>query len=77
MAIVGNKPDTGVAKSAGRVAGNLDPRDPHLAAAAAVDAGGSADEFALAFTLDAGESHDFAGMHNKIDLIEAAPAQTR
>ena len=75
VAVVGNKADAGLAKCTRRVAGNLDARDPHLAAGAAIDAGGGTDEFALAFAFDAGESDDLAGVHDKIDLIEAAPAE--
>ena len=75
MAIVGDEADAGVAKSARSVAGKSGVLDPHLAAAAAVDAGGGADEFALAFAFDAGKADDLAGMGDEIDLIEAAPAQ--
>ncbi len=42
---------------------------------AAVDAGGGANEFALAFAFDAGKSDDLAGMDDEIDLIETASAQ--
>ena len=42
---------------------------------AAIDAGGGADEFALALAFDAGEPDDLAGMNDQIDLIEAAAAQ--
>ena len=42
---------------------------------AAIDAGGGADEFALAFAFDAGQADDLAGVHDQIDLIEAAAAQ--
>ena len=64
-----------LAKSAGSVAGNLRVLDPHLAAVAAVDAGGGADEFALALAFDAGKADDLAGMNDDIDVIEAASAQ--
>ena len=42
---------------------------------AAVDAGGGANELALALAFDAGEPDDLAGMDREIDLIEAVPAQ--
>ena len=64
-----------LAKSARTVAGNLGVLDAHLAAVAAVDAGGGADEFALALAFDAGKADDLAGMDDEIDLIEAAAAQ--
>ena len=49
--------------------------DAHLAAIAAVNAGGGANEFALALAFDAGKPDDLAGMDHEIDLIESAPAQ--
>ena len=76
MAVVGNEADAGVAKRAGPVARDLDILDADLAAEAAIDAGGGADEFALALAFDAGEADDLAGMDDEIDLVEAAAAQS-
>ena len=75
MAIVGNKADAGAAKSARTVAADVRILDAHLAGRAAVNAGGGADEFALALAFDAGKPDDFAGVHHQIDLIESAAAQ--
>ena len=54
----------------------FDVLDAHLAAVAAIDAGGGADEFALALAFDAGKPDDLAGMNDEVDLIEAAAAQS-
>ena len=59
----------------GTVACDRRVADAHLAGVAAVDAGGGANELALAFAFDAGEPDDLAGMDREIDLIEAVPAQ--
>ncbi len=68
--------DAGLTEGARRIAGDLIVVDKNLAAVAAVDAGGGADELALAFALDAGKADDLACMRDEIDVIEAAPAQT-
>ena len=40
----------------------------------AIDAGGGADEFALALAFDAGKPDDLAGMDDEIDVVETAAA---
>ena len=75
VTIVGNKANSGAPKGAGAVAGDLCILDPQLAAAVAIDAGGGADEFALAFAFDAGEADYLAGMDNEIDVVETAAAE--
>jgi hypothetical protein len=47
MAVVGDEADASLTKRAGSVAADLDPRDPDVAAAAAIYTGGRTDEFAL------------------------------
>ena len=69
------KPTPDLRKAPGLSPATLIRATRDLAAGAAVDAGGGADEFALAFAFDAGEADDLAGMHHQIDLIEAAAAQ--
>ena len=51
-------------------------RDTYFAAAAAIYASSGSDEFALTFALNSGKPDDFAGAHNKIHLVEAAPAES-
>src|SRR5262249_19246839 len=75
VAVVRDKPDAGAAEGARTVAADVRVLDAHLARIAAVDAGGGADEFALALAFDAGKPDDFAGMRHQIDLIESAAAQ--
>ena len=76
MAIVSDEPYAGLAKGAGAITRDSDARDLNFTAAVTVNAGRCTDEFTLSLALNTGQPDDLAGMHNKIDLIEAASAQT-
>ncbi len=70
MAIVGDEAHAGGARRMGALALHGGPGHRDLALGAAIDTGDGAQEFALAFAFDAGQTDDLTRAHRQIDGVE-------